>query len=323
MVGVILLTIIYLAIALTVVMYLTWFERKFAARIQNRVGPYYVGRPHGWLQPLADVLKLMLKEDIVPEKADKKIFNIAPFVVFTGSLMTFCVLPVANNVYISDLSVGIIYFFAVSSLIIFGIFLAGWASNSKYALISAFRAGAQVVSYEIPLLLSALVPCILAGSFKTQDIVSAQKIPFAFYPIFGWVSFIVFVIAGLAEENKVPFDVPEAESELVAAYNVEYSGMKFALFYAAEYAHILALSVLGAILFLGGYRGFYPPYGPEWLWQVLWLFLKSFFMLFIFLLIRWSFVRIRIDRLLLFSWKYLFPVSLINLFLAGLWKIFL
>jgi len=318
----ILFTIIYLLFALTVVMYLTWFERKFAARIQNRVGPYYVGRPHGWLQPLADVLKLMLKEDIVPEKADKPIFNIAPFLVFIGALLTFSVLPVANNLYISDLSVGIIYFFAVSSLIIFGVFLAGWASNSKYALISAFRAGAQVVSYEIPLILSALVPVVLAGSLKTNDIVSAQNIPYALYPVFGWISFIIFIIAGLAEENKVPFDVPEAESELVAAYNVEYSGMKFALFYAAEYVHILALSVLASLLFLSGYRGFYPNFGPEWIWQVLWLVLKSLFMLCIFLLIRWSFVRIRIDRLLTFSWRYLFPISLINLFLAGLWKIF-
>ncbi len=320
--NVILFSIIYLIVALTIVMYITWFERKFAARIQNRVGPYYVGRPHGWLQPLADVVKLMLKEDIVPKKADKTIFNIAPPLVFIGALLTFCVLPVAKGLYISDLAVGIIYFFAVSSLMIFGVFLAGWASNSKYALLSAFRAGAQVVSYEIPLILSALVPVVLAGSLRTSEIVRAQDIPFALYPVFGWVAFIIFLIAGLAEENKVPFDVPEAESELVAAYNVEYSGMKFALFYASEYAHILALAVLASILFLGGYRGFYPHVGPEWVWQVIWLFIKSFFMLCLFLLIRWSFVRIRIDRLLLFSWRILFPISLINLFLAAIWKIF-
>ncbi|MEO0253966.1 MAG: NADH-quinone oxidoreductase subunit NuoH [candidate division WOR-3 bacterium] len=320
--NIILITIIYILVALTIVLYVTWFERKFAARIHTRVGPYYVGRPHGFLQPVADVLKLLLKEDIVPEQADKTIFNIAPIIVFIGALLAFSVLPAAKNIYISDLSVGIIYFFAVSSLIIFGVFLAGWGSNSKYALLSAFRAGAQVVSYEIPLLFSVLVPVILAGSLKTSDIVASQKIPYALYPVFGWISFIIFLIAGLAEENKVPFDVPEAESELVAAYNVEYSGMKFALFYAAEYTHILALSVLGAILFLGGYRGFYPKIGPEWVYQVLWLIFKSFFMLILFLLVRWSFVRIRIDRLILFSWKYLFPISLINLFLAGLYKIF-
>jgi NADH-quinone oxidoreductase subunit H len=166
-----------------------------------------------------------------------------------------------------------------------------------------------------------LVPVILAGSLKTSDIVSAQKIPFVFYPIFGWISFIIFIIAGLAEENKVPFDVPEAESELVAAYNVEYSSMKFGIFYVAEYTHILALSVLGSILFLGGWRGFYPPFGPEELWQVLWILIKTMLMLVLFLWIRWSFVRIRIDRLLLFSWKYLFPISLFNLFLAGIFKI--
>ncbi|MEN3047059.1 MAG: NADH-quinone oxidoreductase subunit NuoH [Candidatus Hydrothermales bacterium] len=321
MIGTILLTIIYVFVALFIVLYITWIERKFAARLHNRVGPYYVGRPHGFLQPFADVLKLLLKEDIVPEQADKKIFNIAPIIVFVGALLTFPVLPVAKNIYISDLSVGLIYFFAVSSLMVFGVFLAGWASNSKYALLSAFRAGAQVVSYEIPLILSALIPVVLAGSLRTNDIVQAQKVPFALYPVFGWVAFIIFVISGLAEENKVPFDVPEAESELVAAYNVEYSGMKFALFYAAEYVHILALSVLGSILFLGGYRGFYPTFGPEWLYQIFWLLFKTFIMLILFLLVRWSFVRIRIDRLIIFSWKYLFPISLINLFLASLWKL--
>lgn len=300
-----------LLIVFTIVAYLTWIERKFAGRIQSRIGPYYVGRPHGWLQPLADVLKLILKEDITPKNVDKLIYNLAPFVVLLSATLLYAVIPFSENIVISDISVGILTFLAISSLSIMGAFMAGWSSNSKYPLISAIRGGAQIVSYEIPLLFSIIVPCALAGSLNAKEIVKAQKIWFILYPVIGQISFIIFLLSGLAEENRTPFDIPEAESELVAGFTVEYSSMKFALFYAAEYAHILALSALGTILFLGGWKG---PFLPS----PLWFLIKSLLLFLILLWIRWSFLRVRIDQLLGFSWKLLFPVSVLNLLLTGL-----
>lgn len=300
-----------LLIVFTIVAYLTWIERKFAGKIQSRIGPYYVGRPHGWLQPLADVLKLILKEDITPKNADKLIYNLAPFVILISATLLYAVLPFSENIVIADISVGILTFIAISSLSIMGAFMAGWASNSKYPLISAIRGGAQIVSYEIPFLFSIIVPCALAGSLNAKEIVKAQKIWFILYPIVGQISFIIFLLSGLAEENRTPFDIPEAESELVAGFTVEYSSMKFALFYAAEYAHILALSALGTILFLGGWKG---PLLPS----PLWFLIKSLFLFLILLWIRWSYLRVRIDQLLQFSWKFLFPLSVLNLLLTGL-----
>ncbi|MEO0232940.1 MAG: NADH-quinone oxidoreductase subunit NuoH [candidate division WOR-3 bacterium] len=303
--------IFVLLIVFGIVAYLTWIERKFAGRMQSRIGPYYVGRPHGWLQPLADVLKLILKEDITPKNVDKLIYNLAPFVVLISATLLYAVLPFSENIVISDISVGILTFIAISSLSIMGAFMAGWASNSKYPLISAIRGGAQIVSYEIPLLFSIIVPCALAGSLNAKEIVKAQKIWFILYPVIGQISFIIFLLSGLAEENRTPFDIPEAESELVAGFTVEYSSMKFALFYAAEYAHILALSALGTILFLGGWKG---PLLPS----PLWFLIKSLFLFLILLWIRWSYLRVRIDQLLGFSWKFLFPLSVLNLLLTGL-----
>lgn len=300
-----------LLVVFTIVAYLTWLERKFAARIQSRIGPYYVGRPHGWLQPLADVLKLIVKEEITPKNVDKLIFNLAPFVFLFASILVYTVLPFSENIIISDLSVGILAFIAISSLTIMGAFMAGWSSNSKYPLISAIRGGAQIVSYEVPLLLAIVVPCALAGSLKTTEIVKAQKLWFILYPVVGQISFLIFLIAGLAEENRTPFDIPEAESELVAGFTVEYSSMKFALFYAAEYAHLLALAGLGTVLFLGGWKGPFLP-GPVW------FAIKSLALFLFILWIRWSYLRLRIDQLLKFSWKFLFPVGVLNLLLTGL-----
>ena len=303
--------IVILLIVFTIVAYLTWIERKFAGRMQSRIGPYYVGRPHGWLQPLADVLKLILKEEITPKNVDKLIYNIAPFVVLIASLLLFAVLPFSEKIIISNSSVGVLIFLAISSLIIIGGFMAGWASNSKYPLISAIRGGAQIVSYEIPLLFSIIVPCIIAGSLNPIEIVKAQKIWFILYPVIGQISFLIFLISGLAEENRTPFDIPEAESELVAGFTVEYSSMKFAMFYAGEYAHLLALSGLGTILFLGGWKGAFLP-------GSLWFAIKSIILFLILLWIRWSYLRVRIDQLLKFSWKFLFPISVLNILLAGL-----
>ena len=307
-----LMSVAILGVAMTIVAYLTWIERKVAARIQNRVGPYEVGYPHGWLQPLADVLKLMIKEDIVPRSADRLLFNLAPFLTVVPALLGFAFLPIGKDLALVDHPYSFLFFIAFASLSLLGVFAAGWSSNNKYALLSALRMVALLVSYEIPLILSLLVPGVLVGSFRLVDVVEAQRaLPFILYPIVGQVGFLIFVLAALAETNKAPLDILEAESELIAAYNVEYSGMKFALFYAGEYAHTLAVCGLGATVFLGGYAG--PSIVPG----AVWLVLKSLLLFVLILWIRWSFLRVRVDQAMLLNWKYLFPVSLANLLLAG------
>lgn len=302
--------------AMTIVAYLTWIERKVSARFQNRVGPYFVGRPHGWLQPLADVAKLMIKEDLVPRDADRLLFNLAPILVIVPSLLGFAFLPLGKDLAIVDHPYSFLFFTAFASLTLFGFFAAGWASNNKYALLSAVRMVAMLASYEIPLLLSLLVPAVLSGSFRLVDVVEAQRGLWFVANPFGLVAFLVFFIAALAEGNKAPLDLMEAESELIAAYNVEYSGIKFALFYAGEYAHGLAVAALAATVFLGGYLG---P-GPAWL-GVGWLVLKSLGIFVAVLWVRWSMLRLRIDAALRLNWLALFPVSLVVLVGAAFWAL--
>lgn len=298
---------------LGIVAYLTWLERKFSARMQSRVGPYLVGRPHGWLQPIADGLKLISKEDITPSKADSLLFNLAPGWVVVVSLLGFAFLPLTANWVLANLDVGLLYFTAIGSLIVIGIFLSGWSSNNKYALLSSVRSAAQIVAYEIPLLFSLLVPAILSGSLNFMDIIKAQNdLWFIAYPVIGQISFIIFLLAALAESNRMPFDLSEAESELIAGFNIEYSGMKFAYFYLGEYAHLLAVSLLVSILFFGGPLGPILPGG-------LWIGIKTLLVFLSILWIRWSFLRVRIDQLMMLNWKILTPVSLLNLLLAGLW----
>jgi len=304
---------ILLGAILGIVAYLTWLERKFSARMQSRVGPYLVGRPHGWLQPIADGLKLISKEDITPSKADSLLFNLAPGWVVVVSLLGFAFLPLTANWVLANLDVGLLYFTAIGSLIVIGIFLSGWSSNNKYALLSSVRSAAQIVAYEIPLLFSLLVPAILSGSLNFMDIIKAQNdLWFIAYPVIGQISFIIFLLAALAESNRMPFDLSEAESELIAGFNIEYSGMKFAYFYLGEYAHLLAVSLLVSILFFGGPLGPILPGG-------LWIGIKTVLVFLSILWIRWSFLRVRIDQLMMLNWKILTPVSLLNLLLAGLW----
>ncbi|MCF6191512.1 MAG: NADH-quinone oxidoreductase subunit NuoH [Candidatus Hydrothermae bacterium] len=312
-----LLIVLVLGVALTITAYLTWLERKIAARFQNRVGPYFVGYPHGWLQPLADVVKLMSKEDIVPFHADRLLFNLAPYLVMVPALIGFAFIPVAERLAVVDHPYSLLFFLAFASLSLLGIFAAGWASNNKYALLSALRMVAMLASYEVPLVLSLLVPALLAGSFQLTQIVEAQRaLPFVLKPVVGQVAFLVFLIAALAEGNKAPLDLTEAESELIAGYNIEYSGMKFALFYAGEYAHTFAITGLAATVFLGGYLG--PAFLPGWIW----LILKMLVVFLLMLWVRWSMLRLRIDQALMLNWKVLFPISLANLFLAAYWVIY-
>ncbi|HUC42602.1 MAG TPA: complex I subunit 1 family protein, partial [Candidatus Sulfotelmatobacter sp.] len=263
--GALVLSATVLLVAMTIVAYLTWIERKVAARFQNRIGPYQVGVPHGWLQPLADVLKLIVKEDITPRSADPLLFNLAPVMVVAPALIGFAFIPLAPGLAVVDHPYSYLFFTAFASLTLLGIFAAGWSSNNKYALLSALRMVAMVASYEIPLLLTLLVPAVFAGSFRLTDVVEAQRgLWFIAAPVVGQVAFLVFLVCALAEGNKVPLDLIEAESELIAAYNVEYSGIKFALFYAGEYAHTLAICALAATVFLGGYLG--PAFLPGVVW---------------------------------------------------------
>jgi NADH-quinone oxidoreductase subunit H len=288
--------------------YVTLLERKFAARLQSRIGPYRVG-PHGLLQPIADGVKLLLKEDLIPDAADRPIFNLAPVVFLLPCLLIFATIPFAPGLGVADLDTGVLFFLAVSSLEIVGLFMAGWGSNNKYALLSVMRAVNQIISYDLPFIMSALVPVMLAGSLRLSDIAAAQAgLWFVAYPVIGQLAFLFFIITAVAAENRAPFDILEAESELVAGFRVEYSGMKFALIQLAEYAHVLGTSFLGALLFLGAWAG---P-GPAFLGPV-WFLLKALFVFLILTWIRWSFVRIRADQILRVSWKLMLPATLLLL----------
>jgi NADH-quinone oxidoreductase subunit H len=296
------------------VTYVTLLERKFAARMQSRIGPYYVGWPHGWLQPIADALKLMMKEDVVPSSADRWVYNLAPIAFLIPCVLIFATIPFAPGLGLADLNIGVLFFLAVSSLEVVGLFMGGWGSNNKYALLSAMRAVNQIISYDLPFVFAALIPVVLAGSLQMSVIVAAQQdLWFVAYPIVGQLGFLAFLIATIAAENRVPFDILEAESELVAGFRVEYSGMKFALIQFGEYAHIIASSFLGALLFLGAWLG---P-GPAWLGP-LWFLLKAMLLFLVVTWVRWSFVRIRVDQILAVSWKLLLPASLLLLLATAL-----
>jgi NADH-quinone oxidoreductase subunit H len=307
---------IVLNVVIGMVTYVTLLERKFAARMQSRIGPYYVGRPHGWLQPIADALKLMMKEDVVPNAADRWVYNLAPIAFLIPCVLIFATIPFAPGLGVADLNIGVLFFLAVSSLEIVGLFMGGWGSNNKYALLSAMRAVNQIISYDLPFIFAALVPVVLAGSLQMSAIVEAQSGLlgwYVFYPVLGQLAFLAFLVATLAAENRVPFDILEAESELVAGFRVEYSGMKFALIQLGEYAHMIGTSFLGALLFLGGWLG---P-GPAWLGPV-WFLLKAMLVFLVVTWVRWSFVRIRVDQILAISWKLLLPATLLLLMVTAL-----
>ena len=307
---------VVLNVVIGMVTYVTLLERKFAARMQSRIGPYYVG-PRGLLQPIADALKLMMKEDIVPTSADRFIYNLAPIVFLVPCILIFASLPFAPGLGVADLNIGVLFFLAVSSLEIVGLFMGGWGSNNKYALLSAMRAVNQIISYDLPFVCAAFVPVLLAGSLQMSAIVEAQRsLWFVAYPVIGQLAFLAFLIATLAAENRVPFDILEAESELVAGFRVEYSGMKFALIQLGEYAHMIGTSFLGALLFLGGWLG---PGADTPLVGALWFLLKAMLIFLVVTWVRWSFVRIRVDQILAVSWKLLLPATLILLFVTGFW----
>lgn len=291
------------------VAYLTYFERKVIAAMQMRKGPNVVG-PFGLLQPLADGVKLMFKEVIIPTQSNKIIFLIAPMITFTLSLVGWAVIPFGEGMVISNINVGILYLLAVSSLGVYGIIMAGWASNSKYAFLGAIRSSAQMISYEVSIGLVLITVLLVSGSLNITDIVLAQiNMPWYFELLLAPMM-VIFFISCLAETNRLPFDLPEAEAELVAGYNVEYSSMTFALFFLGEYANMILTSAMTALLFMGGWL---PPFGIEFLNFVpgiVWFALKIAFLLFCFLWIRASFPRYRYDQLMRLGWKIFLPISL-------------
>lgn len=298
-------------------------ERKVSAWIQIRLGPNRVG-PKGMLQSLADTLKLLVKEGLTPNGADKFLFNLAPFVAMIVAMLLMAPIAFAKDFQLWDLNIGVLYVSAVSSIMVISILMAGWASNNKYSLMGAMRSGAQIVSYELSAGLSILAVVVMTGSLQVSDIIHSQAN--------GWwifkghipmiIAFVTFIIAVTAETNRAPFDLAEAESELTAGFHTEYSGMKFALFFLAEYVNVFIVCAIGATLFLGGWMPFHIGnwtgfnHVMDYIPSSVWFFGKTFFLIFVIMWFRWTFPRLRIDQLLNLEWKYLLPISMINLLLV-------
>jgi NADH-quinone oxidoreductase subunit H len=300
-------------------------ERKIAGFMQDRLGPTRVG-PYGLLQTVADAIKLMFKEAIYPTGVDKKLFLIAPCLVVLGAFLAMVVIPFGGKAQVADLNVGLFYVIAVSSLSTVGLIMAGWASNNKYALFGAMRSAAQIVSYEIPAVMILLGIVMIVGSLSLQDIVLYQEgglthwLLFRYFPIMP-IAFVIFFTAGLAECNRTPFDIPEAESELVAGFHTEYSGFFFAMFFMAEYTEMFVISSVASVLFLGGYWSPLPNHilqhiGPIGLGP-LWLIAKAWFLVFVMMWLRWTLPRLRVDQLMYVAWKVLLPISMVLVVLVG------
>ena len=300
----------------------TVLERKGLGRIQNRYGPNRAG-PFGFLQPMADGIKSLTKEDIIPRSADHLVHLLAPILIVIASFLVYAVLPIGRNMVIVNLNGGVLFFFAVGSMVELAVFMAGWSSRSKYSLLGAMRAIAQMISYEIPLVLAAIVVVMAAGSLSTVTIVNLQATYSGIWPHWniltpwGFVGFIIFMIAATAESNRCPFDLPEGESEIIAGYYIEYSGFKFALFFLGEYLGMFATSAMGITLFLGGWAA--PFSFLTWIPSYIWFFLKLLALIFAFIWVRGTLPRLRMDQLMNFAWKFMLPLSLINIFAAGVW----
>lgn len=302
------LVLLLLFVLLTLAAGLIWVERRLLALWQDRLGPNRAG-PFGILIVLADTLKMFFKEDWIPAFSDKKVFVIAPAIVVASVLMGFAIVPFAPGIMITDLNVGLLFFLGMSSLGAYSIILAGWASNNKYALLGSLRGASQLISYEVFMGLSLMGVVMLSGSFRMYDIVMSQQN--MWYIVYQPVGFVIFLIAGLAETHRLPFDIPEAESELVAGYHSEYSGMKFGMFFIGEYLGIILISSIIVVLFFGGWLG------PSWLPPVIWFAIKMFAFIVLFILLRASLPRPRYDQLLEYGWKVLLPLTLLNILITG------
>jgi NADH-quinone oxidoreductase subunit H len=322
--------LIVLNATLVGITYMVLLERKVIAWAQSRLGPMRVG-PYGILQPVADVVKLMLKEDITPTRADKWVFTLAPIISVVPALIVYAVIPFGPEVslfgrrvtlYIADINVGLLYVVSVASVGVYGIILAGYASNSKYPLLASLRASAQLISYEVAVTLTLVSVILLAGSLSMVQIVRAQQAAHVWFAFAQPIAFVIFLIGGLAETNRAPFDLPEAEQELTGGFHTEYSGMRFALFFLAEYANMIVVSSVATTLFLGGWLRPFPnvsalsflDYIPSWGWFVI----KSFLFLYVFIWIRATLPRYRYDQLMRLGWKVLIPLAIANLIVTGI-----
>ena len=300
----------------------TVLERKGLGRIQNRYGPNRVG-PAGFFQPLADGVKSLTKEDLVPRTADQMVHFMAPVLLVIAAFLAYAVLPVGRNMVLANLNAGILFFFAVGTLVELAVFMAGWSSRNKYSLLGAMRAIAQMISYEVPLVLASIVVIMAAGSLSTVSIVDMQTGYSGIWPHWfvltpwGFAGFNLFMIAATAESNRSPFDLPEGESEIIAGYYIEYSGFKFALFFLGEYLGMFATSGLAITLFLGGWAA--PFSFLTWIPSYLWFFAKLLLLIVIFIWIRGTLPRLRMDQLMSFAWQFMLPMTLINVFTAGVW----
>ncbi len=332
-------SIIPVAFIVPFALFAVYLERKVSAHMQDRLGPMRVGA-HGWLQSFADILKLLQKEDIVAAKADKKLFNIAPVLTFVGCYAVFAVIPFSSAYIGANLDLGLLYIVAVSGFVVAGILMAGWGSNNKYSLFGAVRSAAQIVSYEIPTTLVIITIIIVTKSLNLYDLSVNQTSNMFNWMIFGgyvegwhkialipfmFIGFIIIYISTLAEVNRTPFDIPEAESELVAGYHTEYSGMKFAMFFLAEYANMFAVSAIVSAIFLGGFQSPFGYLGSTlnlpWLIpieQFFWFASKGIFFVFVQMWLRWTLPRLRVDQLMAMCWKYLIPIAVVNLLIVAL-----
>lgn len=311
-------------------------ERKISAFMQDRVGPmgqgpgFHAGK-WGVFQTVADAIKLLLKEDIIPAAADRKLFILAPYIMFLGAFIALAAVPFNQKLLVADMNIGIFYIIAVGSISVLGILLAGWASNNKWSLYGAMRSVAQIVSYEIPAALSIITVIMLTGTLSMQGIVQSQAgVVWGFLPNwaifnnpFTFLAFFIYFISGLAEVNRTPFDIPEAESELVAGFHTEYSGLRWAFFFLSEYANVLVVSAVAVVVFLGGWQSPIAGVMTSTWWGLFWFLGKLTIIILIMIWFRWTFPRLRVDQLMNVCWKFLLPIALLNIFGVGLWSLFI
>jgi NADH-quinone oxidoreductase subunit H len=304
-------------------LFAVWWERKISAHMQDRLGPMFTGW-HGWLQTIADIAKLIMKEDIIPTASDSRLFKLAPYVIFGGAYAAFAVIPFSAAYVGSGINIGLFYFISISSIVVVGLLMAGWASNNKWSLYGALRSAAQIVSYEIPVALTIVGVVMVAGTMDLQEINGAQsgwfwhwfmfqKFPFLF------IAMLIYFTASLAEVNRTPFDIPEAEQELVGGYHTEYGGMRFAIMFLSEYSNMFAVSAIATTLFFGGWNSPFGEFMSGPWWGAFWFLSKGMMFIFLQMWLRWTLPRLRVDQLMYVGWKVLIPFSLVVILGVGVW----
>jgi NADH-quinone oxidoreductase subunit H len=307
-------------------LFAVWWERKISAHMQDRLGPMRTGGFHGWAQTIADILKLIQKEDIIPTAADKKLFKLAPYIVFGGAYAAYAAIPFSAAYIGSEINIGLFYIISISSLVVIGLLMAGWASNNKWSLYGALRSAAQIVSYEIPVALAILAVVVLTGTFDLQEINRMQTgwfwnwFVFRDFPLL-FLAMLIYFVGSLAEVNRTPFDIPEAESELVGGYHTEYGGMRFALLFLSEYANMFAVSAVATTIFFGGWNSPFGAFLSGPVWGLLWFLGKGMCFIFVQMWLRWTLPRLRVDQLMYVGWKVLIPFAFVIMVGVSMWTL--